>query len=69
MKNIRINIDNMTCEACVKLSKSRISKIDGVKDVRISNLSGETEIMAEREISLDEIQKALGGTDYKATKI
>ncbi|MFH0969184.1 MAG: heavy metal-associated domain-containing protein [Patescibacteria group bacterium] len=69
MEKIRIKIDNMTCEACIKLSKSRISKIEGVKDVRISDIGGETEIMADRDISIEEIQKALAGTDYKIIKL
>ena len=65
MQTIKINIANMTCDACVKLSKMKISKINGVKDVRISDLNGQTEIIADRDIQPEEIQKSLAGTDYK----
>jgi copper chaperone CopZ len=62
-KNI-YTLKNLTCEACVKLSKMKISKIPGVHQVEI-NLQGKTEILAEREIAKEEIQKALTGTDYQ----
>lgn len=65
MQTIKINIAGMTCDACVKLSKLKISKINGVRDVRISDIKGQTEILADRDIELEEIQKALIGTDYK----
>jgi len=65
MQTIKGTIDNMTCDACVKLAKLKIFKINGVRDVRISDLNGRTEIIADRDIKREEIQKALVGTDYK----
>ncbi len=65
MQTLKITIDNMTCDACVLLSKLKISKINGVKGVRIDDINGKTEIMADRNIKLEEIQDALAGTDYK----
>lgn len=59
----------MTCDACARLSKSRIGKIPGVKEVRISDASGDAEVLAEREIDLSEIQTALSGTDYTVANI
>ncbi|MDO8529209.1 MAG: heavy metal-associated domain-containing protein [bacterium] len=65
MQTIKINILGMTCDACVKLSKLKISKISGVREVKIGDINGKTEIIADRNIQLEEIQKALAGTDYK----
>ena len=65
MKSIKITINNMTCDACVKLSKLKISKISGVREVKISDINGQTEIIADRDIKLEEIQKALAGTNYQ----
>jgi copper chaperone CopZ len=65
MKSIKINIDNMTCDACVLLSKLKISKINGVREVRISDINGKTEIIADRDIKLEEVRKALAGTSYQ----
>lgn len=65
MKSIKIYIKNMTCDACVKLSKLKISKIEGVKDVRISDINGQTEIIADRRIEPEEIQKSLADTNYQ----
>jgi hypothetical protein len=42
-----------------------ILEIEGVKAVNIKGMGGETEVAAEREISLDEIRKALEGTNYE----
>ena len=65
MQTIKIYIKNMTCDACVRLSKLKISKISGVKEVRIGDINGRTEIIADRDIELEEIQKSLVDTNYQ----
>ena len=65
MQTLKIKIANMTCDACVKLSKLKISKINGVREVRISDINGKTEIIADRDIKLEEVRKALAGTNYQ----
>ena len=65
MKSIKITINNMTCDACVLLSKLKISKISGVREVKISGINGKTEIIADRNVEPEEIQKALAGTNYQ----
>jgi copper chaperone CopZ len=69
MDTIKFRIKNFNCEACIKLSESMISEIPGVKSVDVKNLQGETELEAERDISLSEIQKALEGTNYEVEKL
>ncbi|MFA6171411.1 MAG: heavy metal-associated domain-containing protein [Patescibacteria group bacterium] len=68
MATIKFKIKNFNCEACIELSKSMIGEIEGVKEVRIKDLGGETEVEADREIPLSEIQKALEGTNYEVVR-
>ena len=60
----QFSISGITCEACIKLISRRVLPITGVKDIKIS-LSGETAIIADRQIESVEISKVLGGTDYQ----
>lgn len=62
---LHVNISGLTCGACFKLVNKRLSSIDGVREVTVKNMAGETEILAERQISVLELQDALSGTDYK----
>ncbi|KKR33524.1 MAG: Heavy metal translocating P-type ATPase [Candidatus Gottesmanbacteria bacterium GW2011_GWC2_39_8] len=64
MNTLELIITGITCEACIKLIKKRIEKIDGVKDIDIK-ISGETVISGERNIDLEEIVDVLKDTDYK----
>lgn len=68
MTNIKFKLIGLTCDACTRLSKIKIGKIEGVKDIKISGINGDTEIMAERNVTLGEIQTALSGTGYKVAK-
>ena len=58
-----INLSGLKCDACVKLVKSKVGKIDGIKSVEV-NLSGETSIISERLVTRDEIEHSLSGTDF-----
>lgn len=59
-----IQLTGLTCSACQKLITKRLMRIAGVKKVNVE-LNGNTYINAERNISNEEIMKALEGTDYK----
>lgn len=63
MFSLNINLSGLKCNACVKLVKSKIGKIDGVKSVEV-NLTGETCIISERLVTKDEIKHALSKTDF-----
>lgn len=63
MHTLNVKLVGLTCEACVKLSKRRVEKIDGVTQANIK-LSGDAEIKSERMISKKEIRDALDGSDY-----
>ena len=63
MFSLNINLSGLKCNACVKLVKSKVVKIDGIKSVDV-NLSGETCIISERLVTKDEIKHALSETDF-----
>jgi copper chaperone CopZ len=64
MQKINFTLTGLTCVSCQKLSKIKLEKIDGVKKVRVE-LDGKTEIDSDREIKLEEIEKAVAETHYK----
>ncbi len=64
MQKINLTLTGLTCSSCQKLSQIKLEEIDGIKKARVE-LDGETEIDVEREIKLEEIEKALQGTHYK----
>lgn len=59
-------LKNLHCDACGKVSHMKIRKIEGVTDVRISQQGNEAtgELEADREITTQDIQEALSGTEY-----
>jgi copper chaperone CopZ len=63
MFSLNINLSGLKCNACVKLVKSEIGKITGIKGVEV-NLSGETCINSERLVTKDEIKQALSKTNF-----
>lgn len=69
MNKLVFKLNNLHCEACLKMSKMKLSKIPGVLEVNIEGLDGNAEILAEREIKFEEIKKALAGTGYEVVKI
>lgn len=64
----QFKLKGLTCEACVKLASARLKKLAGVKNVIIKLNTGETEIMAEREISVPEAELVLAGSGYSIVK-
>ena len=62
MFSLNVNLSGLKCSACIKLVKSKIGKIDGVKNVDI-DLSGKTYINSERMVTKDDIKLVLSGTD------
>jgi len=62
-----INLNGLTCGACAKVCEMKIKKIYGVEKVQIIQKGsiGEGHIESNREIGLDEVQKALSDTHYK----
>lgn len=61
---IKFKIDNITCAACVKLSKSALNRLPGIQKVEIDK-NGLTTLEADREINLAEIKEVLKKVDKK----
>jgi copper chaperone CopZ len=59
-------ITGLHCEACTKLTAKRLKGIPDVDDAVIHLENGKAEVQASREISLNEIQTALTGSEYDA---
>jgi copper chaperone CopZ len=53
------SITNLSCGACVKLSTMALKDIPGVTAATVDLSTGKTSLTAEREISKEEINKAL----------
>lgn len=68
MNKINFKLSGLACSACVKLVTNRFNKIDGVKEVDINVLSGDTAVSSDKDISLDVFQKALEETPYSIVK-
>lgn len=60
----KLQISGVTCGACQKVIGKRVSRIPDVSEVKV-DLSGATEIVAIRNISISEISKVLEDTHYK----
>jgi len=52
-------ITNLDCEACIKLSTMALSKLPGVKTVKIDLKTGLTEVLSDQELSWDDIKSSL----------
>ncbi|HBP00990.1 MAG: hypothetical protein UY41_C0015G0009 [Candidatus Moranbacteria bacterium GW2011_GWE1_49_15] len=68
MSLIKLKIEGFHCDACVKIAKLKLVKIPGVSEVEVK-LSGDAKIDTEREIGIEEINKALLETGYKAQAV
>ena len=64
MFSLDISLSGLECNACIKLVKSKVGKIDGIKSVEV-NLLGETCIISERQVTKDEIKRVLSGTNFE----
>lgn len=63
---INFKINNITCDACIKLSSMALKKIPGVKNVEVKS-DGSASIESDKEITDEEIANALAKVDKKAT--
>ena len=65
----QIEISGMTCPACEKLIGRRLSKIDGVTQVKVDVKGENAQVEGTRKISTSEIQSMLEGTQYQVISI
>ena len=65
---INFKITNITCEACLKLSKSALGGLPGVGKITIAE-NGLTTLESDNEISWADIKEALEKVDKKIALI
>lgn len=64
MNKLTVKLSGLTCEACAKLVKRRIEKIDGVENATVLN-DGTASIVASFNITKEDVRNALSDTEYK----
>jgi copper chaperone CopZ len=62
-------ITNLSCEACVKLSKSVLRDIPGIEAIDINLQIGDSFVEAPEPIAFEKIQNALQEVGKEVTKI
>ncbi|EKD89793.1 MAG: hypothetical protein ACD_32C00146G0002 [uncultured bacterium] len=63
--NLNLKISGITCEACIKLIKRKVGKLDGVSEVIIKGNSGETTVISVKKLNISDIITALSGLPYQ----
>ena len=61
---IRLSIDGMSCENCVRHVREALESLEGVVRVAVSLEKGEAELEATVELIADEIKDALDEEGY-----
>lgn len=65
---VAFKIDGMTCSSCEKSIESKLTKIEGVKSVTISQENGEAEIEFDGlKVSEEKLITSIDELGYKAT--
>lgn len=59
-----VTISGITCDACLKLIKRRVSTLAGIHDITVKE-NGCTAIVADRIVPTAEIQQVLKDTHYQ----
>lgn len=65
----KITISGMHCASCASNVEKSLKKLEGVKNVSASMLTKKGFIESDREISDEEIKKAVSKTGYKVEDI
>ena len=65
MNTQTITLSGLTCPACKKITEKRIGGLDGVIKVETTVETGLVAIVANREISAQEVNNVLKDTPYK----
>ncbi len=65
---MKFKITNITCDACLKLSKSALESLPGIKEIRIEK-NGLTSIESEQNLTWPEVKDALAQVGKQASLI
>ena len=69
MKKIKLKIEGMHCASCASNTEKSLKKIPGVKEANVSLMLKKGMIESEKEISDDELKKAVERAGYKLARI
>lgn len=70
IKSVTLQIEGMTCRLCATAVKKSLSKVEGVKDARVSFKGKEAYVeYDEAETDLEEMLKAVEEAGYEALEI
>lgn len=58
-------VEGMMCEHCAAHVEAAVSKIDGVKSVKVDLKKKTATVKVERDIPSEEFEKAITGAGYK----
>ena len=65
----KIMIEGMVCGHCEKAVKNALEKIDGVSSAEVSHVSKQAVVTLNKEVSNEELRKAVEAEDYTVTGI
>ena len=65
----KIMIEGMVCGHCEKAVKNALEKIDGVTSAEVSHVSKQAVVTLNKEVSNEELRKAVEAEDYTVTGI
>ena len=65
----KIMIEGMVCGHCEKAVKNALEKIDGVTSAEVSHVSKQAIVTLNKEVSNEELRKAVEAEDYTVTGI
>jgi len=69
MKKVKINIEGMTCASCASHVEKALSKISGVKNIRVNAVVGKAFLDAEKNISEEKLRNAVKEAGYIPAKV
>lgn len=69
MKQTKIEIKNMMCQACEKVVTKRLLGIAGVTEVKVNVKTGNAMVVSGNAIRKEEAEAALSGTHYQVAEV
>jgi copper chaperone CopZ len=69
MKKIKLKIEGMHCASCASNIERSLKKIPGIKEANVSLMTKKGIVESEKDISDEELKKAVSRTGYKLLDI
>jgi copper chaperone CopZ len=69
MEKMTVKIDGMSCGMCEAHVQDLVRKNFKVKKVKASHMKGQADIIAEEDISEDDLSKALASMGYRVISV